>query len=54
MKLFDRIALYSIFILAGGILSGQLMAQGGDMYPSKPIKIIVPVSAGGSTDRLAR
>ncbi len=54
MKLFSRIALYSIWILAGGFMSGHLMAQSGDVYPSKPVRIIVPVSAGGSTDRLAR
>ena len=54
MKLFQRIALYSILIFVGGFMSSQLMAQGGDIYPSKPIRIIVPVSAGGSTDRLAR
>ena len=53
-KLLYQIALYSIFILTGGVMSGQLMAQGNDAYPSKSIKIIVPVSAGGSTDKLAR
>jgi len=54
MKLFSRIALYSVWILAGGFMSGHLMAQSSDAYPSKPVRIIVPVSAGGSTDRLAR
>ncbi len=29
-------------------------AQGGDAYPSKVIRIIVPYPAGGSTDQLAR
>ena len=54
MKLFSRLAPYSFFVLSAVLMSGQPMAQGGDLYPSKPVKIIVPVSAGGSTDRLAR
>lgn len=32
-------------------LAGQVLAQ---VYPSKPIRIIVPYAAGGSTDQLAR
>jgi tripartite-type tricarboxylate transporter receptor subunit TctC len=54
MKLFARALLGGICIFTAAILSGQAMAQGNDSYPSKPVKIIVPVSPGGSTDRLAR
>lgn len=54
MKLFARALLGGICIFTTAMLSGQAMAQGNDSYPSKPVKIIVPVSPGGSTDRLAR
>jgi len=54
MKLFPPGVFCSIWMLFAVILGGQAMAQGSDVYPSKPVKIIVPVSAGGSTDRLAR
>ena len=43
-----------------GVVIGFLLfisysfAQGNEIYPLRPVKIIVPVSAGGSTDRLAR
>ncbi len=49
MKFFIYVALFSTWILGS-----QATAQVADVYPSKPVKIIVPVSAGGSTDRLAR
>lgn len=54
MKLLSRAILCGVWTLAAAILGGQAMAQGNDVYPSKPVKIIVPVSPGGSTDRLAR
>lgn len=43
-----------------GVIVGILMitthgiAYSDEIYPTRPVKIIVPVSAGGSTDRLAR
>ena len=41
-------------LLAGAaLLAGVLSAQAAD-YPTKPIKIVVPYAAGGSTDALAR
>lgn len=54
MKLFSRMLLCGIWTLSATVLSGQAIAQGNEVYPSKPVKIIVPVSPGGSTDRLAR
>ena len=54
MKLFSRMLLCGIWTLSATVLSGQAIAQGNEVYPSKPVKIIVPVSPGGSADRLAR
>jgi tripartite-type tricarboxylate transporter receptor subunit TctC len=37
-----------------GLLAGSTFALAQDVYPSKPIKIVVPYSAGGPADLLAR
>lgn len=45
----------SIIIAAGcAALAGTLPAAAADNYPSRPIRVIVPQSAGGSTDVAAR
>ena len=38
---------------AASVLPGALMAQGSD-YPNRSIEVVVPASAGGGTDVLAR
>jgi len=45
--------LTSLMLLAA-ILAPSVWAQGGDSYPSKPIHLVVPYPAGGTTDQVAR
>jgi tripartite-type tricarboxylate transporter receptor subunit TctC len=43
-------------VLALALLSpvGRALAQAGDRYPSRPIKVAVPLGAGSTTDMIAR
>ena len=36
------------------VLSGVATTRGQEKYPAKPIHLIVPMAAGGGTDRVAR
>jgi len=49
-----RSVLAALAALGGAAASPQLMAQSAAAWPDKPIKIIVPVAAGGIIDLLAR
>lgn len=50
-----KIVKHHLYLLTGLLLIAlHGVAHGNETYPSRPVKIIVPVSAGGSTDRLAR
>src|SRR6266849_537677 len=44
-------AALSVVVAALGLAAGEAPAQ---VYPSKPIRIIVPFAAGGAVDALAR
>lgn len=52
MKLFQRLPILSILFLA--LASGHVGAQSASNYPSKPIKIVVGFSPGGSADAVGR
>jgi tripartite-type tricarboxylate transporter receptor subunit TctC len=52
-----RRRLIATMAIAGTLASAVTMpafAQGGDTFPSKPLRLIVPYPAGGTTDQLAR
>lgn len=48
-----RLTLFILGVFMTGLATG-LSAFAADNYPSKPIELVVPFSAGGSTDVLAR
>ncbi|MGB6102847.1 MAG: tripartite tricarboxylate transporter substrate binding protein [Pusillimonas sp.] len=50
---FSRLPLFKSLLLATAIVGASATAAAAD-YPSKPIRLIVPFSAGGTSDFLAR
>jgi tripartite-type tricarboxylate transporter receptor subunit TctC len=56
MKHLTRRTLFNLTALAGAlsVFSPQTLAQSNDAFPTKPIRIVVPYPAGGTTDQLAR
>ena len=48
------IRIISLFIVMLFVLSTVAITHGQEKYPSKPIHLIVPMAAGGGTDRVAR
>ena len=50
----DLVKLRFIAAALCALASGAAGAQGADVYPSKPIRVIVPTVAGGALDNVAR
>jgi tripartite-type tricarboxylate transporter receptor subunit TctC len=44
----------ALTLAAAALVAGASAAQGASAYPSRPIRLIVPFSPGGSADNLAR
>src|SRR5687768_10747868 len=51
-RLFEIVS--SLCLLVFAAHSVQVMAQGADAYPAKPVRMIVPLAAGGPSDTVAR
>ena len=51
MKLFENLACHTALVLAAAFASASAWPQ---EYPNRPIRMIVPFSAGGATDLLSR
>nr|MDP2190087.1 tripartite tricarboxylate transporter substrate binding protein [Rhodoferax sp.] len=49
-----RILLLATALLAAGTLVAPMLARAQGAYPNKPIKFVVPYSAGGLPDTVAR
>jgi tripartite-type tricarboxylate transporter receptor subunit TctC len=49
-----RTVVVALIATIGGIAAAQAQAQSSQAYPSRPITLIVPYSAGGPTDTLGR
>lgn len=54
MNPFQGASLATSALLIAGLLGSSLTAVRADDYPSKPIKLLVGASAGGTTDTMAR
>ena len=49
-----KLGVLTASLLGLGLFANAARPQSAELYPSKPITIMVPFSAGGTTDILAR
>jgi tripartite-type tricarboxylate transporter receptor subunit TctC len=54
MSIVRRLSRFSLSLICAALLGANACAQGAATYPNGPIRFIVPATAGGTTDIVAR